>query len=207
MTPRTQFLDLVRRRTPKYSKKRAPLTEQLTKLFEHDVLLTEALDTSSLQGIKFAIIGGHGLNLHGISRMTHDIDLMMEPANFEKAKMMLGGGQHTNLDSPRPDRPISGISFQTHQGFIYDLIWIDQPWAYEAIQNTKTTGAGPILRIPYMLMSKLWAGRGMQDDTDITNLIKQANEQEVEQTKELVRQYLPSDSEDFDQMIEIAHLM
>lgn len=200
---RKRFLDLLARRAPKY-RRSAPSAQRLDDIFEHRNMLTTALNLSGLSGIPFAIVGGHAINLHGINRMTQDVDLMVAPIHWDAARAALGGGVASAMESPRPARPIRGVSFTGHDS-IYDLIWVDE-WSAGALEHAIQTTKGPALSGPYLVLSKLWAGRGEQDDTDVIGILRALDAEQLTETTRLVARHVPDDRDDLEQMIEISRL-
>lgn len=59
---------------------------------------------------------------------------------------------------------------------------------------------------PYLVLTKLWAGRGEQDDTDIISILRVMTPEDKAKTAELVRRHIGEDIEDFDQMIAISEM-
>lgn len=81
---RKRFMDLLVTRAPKY-RRFTPSSKRLDDIFEHRNMLTTALNLRGLAGIPFAVIGGHAINLHGINRITQDVDLMIAPRRWDAA--------------------------------------------------------------------------------------------------------------------------
>ena len=203
---RLKFLNFLKQRQSKYVRK-ITLREQLDKIMDRQIVMTESVEEiikQPLQGIKYAIIGGHAINIHGTNRMTQDIDILINPTDWEQVVSRLGG-EITQLQSPRPDRPINAISVNSGRAII-DLIWIDQPWAEEALAQAISTRHGNVISKPYLVLTKLWAGRGEQDDTDIISILRVMTPEDKAKTAELVRRHIGEDIEDFDQMIAISEM-
>ena len=206
---RQKLLALFSRRKPNYMKPRN-ISERVDRILAGNSILTESLEglvggRLDPHGIEYGIFGGHAVTIHGHPRMTHDIDLLAKPKDWDTIVKLLGGQEVNKLDIPRPSRPIDGVTFESGQAHI-DLIWINQPWATDALRQTMASKFGKVIDRPWLVLTKLWSSRGEQDDTDIIQVIKGMDAAQVILTKKLVAKYFQADIDDFDQMVEIAKL-
>lgn len=64
--------------------------------------ISEALQS---YGVKYVLVGGLAINFHGRPRMTHDIDLLIDPSpeNLEKVKAALSFLPDNAIQEVRPD--------------------------------------------------------------------------------------------------------
>lgn len=158
----------------------------------------EALDaiTKKLSDIGYAVIGGHAVTLHGNPRMTEDIDILVDRADAERAARALGGRRRTPL-------AIGGYSVRV-KGVPVDIVAVDQPWVQAALDSARSTAHGKVISKPYLVLMKLWAMRGEQDDTDVISVLRGMSRAERKATRELVERHLPAEADDFDSMVRIA---
>ncbi|MBW2096811.1 MAG: hypothetical protein JRI80_18255 [Deltaproteobacteria bacterium] len=171
------------------------VTERIDRALNKQIVLTESLHeiTSNIK-TPYAIIGGHAVTIHGHPRTTQDIDLLTLDANAV--------AQELNGTNPQP-MAIGGITVNVN-GVEVDIIQPEQPWAADAIEQAVDTQYGRVVSKPYLVLTKLWASRGEQDDTDIIYTLRTMNEEEIALTKNLIAVYFPAYVDDVDSMIEIA---
>ena len=151
-----------------------------------------------LKGVDYALIGGHAVTIHGHPRTTEDIDLLVRPEDAGRITEMLGGVRSKPLS-------IGGFSIRVN-GVPVDVIAPRQPWVNPAIEAVKQTRYGKVISKPFLVLTKLWATRGEQDDTDILYVLRAMNSQEKQQTRTLVFRFLPNDVDDLESMLALATL-
>lgn len=151
-----------------------------------------------LAGIDYALIGGHAVTIHGHPRTTEDVDILARASDVERISSALGGIH------PRP-LAIGGLSIRV-RGVPVDLVAPRQPWVDAAIDAAKRTRYGKVISKPYLVLTKLWAGRGEQDDTDILYVLRTMNSREIAQSRTLILHYLPNEAEDLESMLALAAL-
>ena len=191
--PRQKFLQMLKNRTTKYSNTypNKPPTKIVTVAYA-----TGVLAKLQLQNIPYAILGGQALALHGYNRTTQDIDVLVNPNDIPAIIQSLNIQRTTPLT-------IGGVAGFLPDGTEIDLVSPNVAWLGEAISNAQNSAGGRVITKPYVVLAKLWASRGAQEDVDIIQMIKRMNDTELQQTKTLIQQYLPNDSEDLEQLIEM----
>ena len=152
----------------------------------------------ALVGVGYALIGGHAVTIHGHPRTTEDIDLLARPEDVGRISEMLGGMRARPL-------AIGGLSIKV-RGIPVDIVAPRQPWVAGAVDSAIRTRYGKVISKPYLVLTKLWAGRGEQDDTDILYVLRAMNAREKEQTRTLILHYLPNEAEDLESMLALAAL-
>lgn len=197
---RKRLLRVFEARAPKYG--RIPKARQRAKA--KTVLCRpvpiESLDaiTQLLSDIDYAVIGGHAVTLHGNPRMTEDIDILVDHNDAERVAHALGGQRRTPL-------AIGGYSVRV-KSVPVDIVAVDQPWVQAALDSAQTTSHGKVVSKPYLVLMKLWAMRGEQDDTDVISVLRGMSRIERKTTRALVMQYLPAEMDDFNSMARIAEM-
>ena len=151
-----------------------------------------------LRGVDYALIGGHAVTIHGHPRTTEDIDLLARPDDVGRITEMLEGIRLRPL-------AIGGVSIKV-KGVPVDVIAPRQPWVGPALEAAQKTRYGKVISKPFLVLTKLWAGRGEQDDTDILYVLRAMNSREKEQTRTLIMHFLPNEAEDLESMLALARL-
>lgn len=196
---RRLFLELVKRRASKYKGRRKTIIERkIDKLLNHDHVLIESVaDVTKHLDVPYAIVGGHAIAIHGNPRMTEDIDIITKPEFVSKIVKILGLEVSEKLT-------IGGVAATTPSGIEIDIIAPGFDWVDGLLANADDSKYGKVVSKPYLIVTKIWASRGTQDDADIINTMKKMNDEEKETALKLVNSYFPNASEDVESMIEIS---
>lgn len=75
-------------------------------------------------GVKYVLVGGLAINFHGLPRMTHDIDLLIDPSleNIERIKKALAFLQDNAVQEVGPDDLQKYIVVRVADEIVIDLI-------------------------------------------------------------------------------------
>ena len=187
---RKQLLNLLKRRATK----RNDSTRHSDRNVKAVGLEEIAFIRSKLSGIPHALIGGQAISSYIKPRSTLDVDFLINPGDVDAAVKALGGVNATPLT-------IGGVSVKVGNIDV-DLIAPDTSWVGEAISSA----SGGLISKPYLVITKLWASRGEQDDADIIGLVKTMSSKEIKSTKDLISTHMPDQIDDFDQMVEISKI-
>jgi hypothetical protein len=151
--------------------------------------------------IPHALIGAGAMAAHGVSRSTFDVDLLVtDPTVLSEAFWVSCVAEGTAIDVRRGDvdDPLAGVvRFRANGERTLDLVVGRFAWQRDllvrAIQVAAGDGLVPVVRIPDLILLKLYAG-GPQDAWDITQLL--ALEGAIETVAEVERSLarLPSES-------------
>jgi hypothetical protein len=144
----------------------------------------------------YALIGGHAVTIHGHPRTTEDIDILVRPADVARIVAALAAS------TPHP-LAIGGVSVKV-KGVAVDVVAPAYRWVGPAIEAAGDSPYGRVISKPYLVLMKLWAARGEQDDTDILYVLKQMGPRERQVTRSLVRRHLPADVDDLDSMLALS---
>lgn len=160
------------------------------------VVLLESLQQllSPIFDIPHAIVGGHAVAIHGYPRTTQDIDVLTTPENVEKIVKRL------NFVETQPIT-LGGISGRLASGAEIDILSPAKPWVKQAISNAIITPQGKVISPPFLVLMKLWASRGAQDDADMLHVLKKMTSEQLDQTMTLIKHYLPNEVEDLEQLV------
>jgi len=197
---RKKFLELVKKRAPVYRGRDQTIIERkIDKMLGHEhVLLESVQDVTKNIKVPYALVGGHAVSIHGTPRMTEDIDLITSQDHVDEIVSTL------KIDV-KSDLTIGGVAGTTPDGFEIDVIAPDQPWVGGLLSNAENSKHGLVVSKPYLVLTKIWASRGTQDDADIINIISKMTDEEKSQTKQLVDKYFSNMLDDIESMIEIAN--
>ena len=145
----------------------------------------------SIEGIDFVVVGGVAVNLHGIPRMTYDIDLMtlLEKENIQKIvnKLVTLGYSPRAPVAPEDlandearetwvrEKNMKAFSFYSPNQPIGEIdLLIDSPIPYEIVKKRAEmfeigSVKVPVISIPDLIELKLRSGR-RQDLSDVEHL-------------------------------------
>ncbi len=190
---RKMFIRLVRNRSSKYK------GIKFKDILESRLLIESVFDI--LKNIKspYAIIGGHAVAIHGYPRLTDDLDLLVNSNDINDIIKDLELIYLGPLN-------IGGVTTKTKFGTVIDLVSLNKPWVSDAISSANKTKYGMVVSRPFLMLLKMEASRNIQDDTDITKILGFMNDKEINESKNLIKEYLPDMIDDFNQMIEISKL-
>jgi len=164
------------------------------------VKLSSVKDVLRLLPVPHALIGGHAVSILGHPRTTSDIDVLVSPSDLEDAVQALEsqGGERGAVLS------IGGVTVRMPSGEDVDIVSPGEPWVQDAVSGAASTPHGMVATRPWIVLMKMWASRGLQEDTDMVYMIKAMSPEERRETRRMFRRWLPSDIEDLDQMIGLA---
>jgi predicted nucleotidyltransferase len=145
------------------------------------------------KGVRYVVVGGIALNLHGVPRATADLDIAvaLENENLEKiveAMMELGFkprlpvtpqefSNPLNLEKWKKEKNMKVFTFwNPHKPYEEVDILISNPIKFEELEKTREVVKAkgieiPIISIDYLIKLKEFAGR-KQDESDIEALKK-----------------------------------
>jgi len=187
---RGKLFELIKSRSAKYAARVKPYTGRIVKV-------AGVRDVTQLLSIPYVVVGGHALAMHGHSRATDDVDILVNPSDVQQAMTDLGG-------KPMGVITIGGQAITMPDGLEVDLLAPSEPWVAQAVASGVETQHGRVISKPYLVLMKLWASRGAQEDMDMMVMLKSMTPVELKLTKGLVRQFLPNDVADLKNMLDYA---
>jgi hypothetical protein len=151
---------------------------------------------------QFVIVGGVATRLYMPERMTLDLDILVKA---EEARLVYQDLIEANSQKIG-ELTIPGSQWQLEDGTLLDVLEGKDDWAHTAIQHPNSSPDGlPIIRLPYLVLMKLLAGRS-QDLADISRMLGGATEVQLINVKQVIGQYLPSALEDIGSLIILGKL-
>ncbi|MFP4133943.1 MAG: hypothetical protein ACLFTJ_07315 [Halothece sp.] len=157
---------------------------------------------SIIKRVPFVIVGGVATRLYMPERMTVDLNILIktEDASLAYEDLAEAGSQKQN------DLSIAGSEWTLSDGTSLDVLEVDEAWAVSAIASPNYAPDGsPVIALPYLVLMKLLAGRS-QDLADISRMLGGATQQEIQEVREVIEQYLPSAIEDLESLITLGKL-
>jgi hypothetical protein len=160
--------------------------------------------TSILAGVPWAITGAAGTRLYMPERMTRDLDILVskDDSLLVQQRFDEAGAEYKGALS------IGGRSWSLTNGFPVDVIESDEAWVVDALRaarhNLDPQGM-PVLPLEYQVLMKFRASR-VQDLADISRMLGQATDDQLEATRNVFTQWAPKDMDDLESLIALGRL-
>lgn len=155
-----------------------------------------------VQQAPFVVVGGIATRLYMPERMTLDLDILVlaEDAPSIYEDLARSGGQR------KGELSIDRSQWQLEDGTALDVTQSNANWAKEAIANPNYAADGlPIIALPYLVIMKLTASR-TQDLADVSRMLGNATDSELQEVRRAIEVYLPSALEDLESLISLGRL-
>jgi hypothetical protein len=84
------------------------------------------------------------------------------------------------------------------------VVFGNHPWLKEALDHPARDRAGyPVVKLPYLILLKM-AAQQAQDWADVSRMLGWASDTDLDEVREVVKQYMPEDVEDLESLIFIG---
>ncbi len=157
-----------------------------------------------LAGIRWAATGAAAARLYMPERMTNDLDILIDKADSGRVKHeLLSAGAQL-----RGELSIGGTAWTLKEGFPLDIIERSDEWvgpALDEAQGNLDPQGMPVLSLPYQVLMKFQASR-VQDLADITRMLAQASDAQLDATRRLFKDVLPKDMEDLESLLILGRM-
>ena len=157
-----------------------------------------------LDPFPWAIVGAVAARFYMPERSTRGVDIAIwheDAAAVRKCLRAAGFSYHDEL-------PIGGSSWYTPDGLPLDVVELRDDWARQALEgargNRDPQGL-PILPLPYLVLMKFSAGR-LQDMADLSRMLGQATEPELDRVRALFSRFRADDTQDLESLIHLGRL-
>jgi len=150
----------------------------------------------------FVVVGGVATRLYAPERATDDLDVLILADTAEEfaRALTLGGAKH--MGSPT----IGGSHWTLPGGAALDVLESGEDWAREAIDHPQNGPDGlPVISMPYLVLMKIQASRGI-DIGDLGRMLGAADDAALNETRGVIRRYLPDGVEDLESLIFLGKL-
>jgi hypothetical protein len=152
--------------------------------------------------IPWLVTGGVATRLYMPERSTNDIDVIIRRSDCQKAWSRFreaGFSVASALDAPY----FVARAIETPE---VDVICADLPWLEHALLNPRRDAANlPIIDLPYLILMKLRANRGV-DIGDMTRMLGLASDEDLDRVHAAVTRYSPQDVDDLNALILLGRM-
>jgi hypothetical protein len=163
-------------------------------------LLSDVSRQLTTRGVRHALIGAGALAVHGVSRSTFDLDLLVtDPAVLAAGSWSaLGAGVAVDTRRGDADDPLAGVVRLSMPGErSVDVVVGRHAWQAEALARAQVTSLGavelPVVAPADLVLLKLFAG-GPQDAWDVEQLLAAADRVAIAGAVEAQLHRLPADA-------------
>lgn len=198
---RTAYLDIMRRRIRPGSGSSLELLQSRGSFPMPDL-------NPLLPGVRYVVVGGTATSLYMPMRTTKDVDILVSELQAPATEQALrrAGASLIGPLSIAGSLGLRGTSWRLRDGSELDVLVSGQAWVTEALAHPNLDAAGlPIVVLPYLVLLKLDASRGM-DIGDLSRMLGGANDAALGEVRTVVRKYLPDAPEDLESLIELGRL-
>jgi hypothetical protein len=161
--------------------------------------------TPVLAGIPWAVVGAVATRHYMPERVTRDIDVAVTAADAKLARLQLAEAGF----SYRGELSIGRAQWISPDGQEVDIIEGTESWWPQALQEAQANydlQGLPILPLPYLVLMKFQAGR-LQDLADLSRMLGQASQSQLEKVRALFNHYAgPDDLDDLESLIALGQL-
>ncbi|HQE92403.1 MAG TPA: hypothetical protein PLH19_13405 [Anaerolineae bacterium] len=155
-----------------------------------------------LQDIPWLMVGGVATRAYMPERATQDLDILIRRTDGDAVWEKLQAAGYTRVS----ELAIPGFIARSPENVELDILYGDEAWLDEALQNPETDAAGyPVIGLPYLVLMKLASAR-TQDMADLARMLGLAAETHLTQVRDTVRRYIPEALEDLEALIYLGRL-
>jgi hypothetical protein len=159
-------------------------------------------DLRDLIDVPYAIVGGVATRLYMPERMTDDLDILIHSSQAERAYAQLAQQKIKRIG----ELSIGGTSWELPDLTVLDIISSDRPWVATALQHPRMSpDLQPVIDLPYLVLMKLEASR-TNDLSDISRMLGQASDRELDEVRRVIERYDPNGLEDLESLILLGKL-
>jgi hypothetical protein len=160
--------------------------------------------TDTLGEIPWATVGAVATRHYMPERATVDLDVLVEraTASVVRERLRQKGFQYSG------ELSVGGSTWTAPDGTGVDVLESDESWVSDALEQARGNRdlqALPVLPLPYFVLMKLRSGRA-QDIADITRMLGQANDAQLQAVREVIGRLEPSAEEDVESMVTLGRM-
>lgn len=151
--------------------------------------------------VPYVIVGGVATRLYMPERMTLDLDILIHRGQADRLYQELK--EKATLIG---ELSIGGTSWQLPDQTVLDILTDDRAWVSQALAQPQIAPDGqPVIDLPYLVLMKLAASR-TTDISDISRMLGQANDQDLERVRSVISVYDYQSLEDLESLIQLGKL-
>jgi hypothetical protein len=143
----------------------------------------QVTDLRSIITEDYVIVGGVATRLYMPERMTDDLAILIHLSNSQKVYDSLIENQAKEIGS----LSIGGTSWELSDGTVLDIIVSDRAWVKSALLYPKQSPDD-------------------QPVIDISRMLGQANDAEIDEVRRIIKVYDPNSLEDLESLIQLGKL-
>lgn len=167
--------------------------------YARKVLAGDYVDFSKVKSIverlgikEYAVVGGQASIMYGARRTTVDIDILASRKTIEETLSILGS-------NPQP-MTIGGYTVEL-DGIDVDLLhWNDPDWLEPLLDAAIVENGLRVVSRPWLMLLKLLASRDI-DIADVQAILRGMDDNEINDARRVIKQYAPSELDDFESFI------
>ncbi len=159
-----------------------------------------------LQPIHWAVIGGVATRMYMPERVTDDFDVAISSADAAEVRRRLKAAGYKY--EGELGAGVRGSMWVDKDDLDIDVVEGQEEWWPAALAQAQSNRDGqglPVLPLPYLVLIKLKANRG-QDIVDASRMMGGADEQMLNQVRDIIARYSPEDVEDIESLIYMGKL-
>lgn len=195
---RARILDIARRR-------QKPGTGSSHEFLRRRTAMKQWPDlTGVLREIPWATVGAVATRHYMPERATVDLDVLVARATAAavRERLQQSGFQYSG------ELSVGGSTWTAPDGTGVDVLESDETWVSDALeqsQKNRDLQGLPVLPLPYFILMKLRSGRA-QDVADITRMLGQADDEQLEAVRDVIGRLEPGAAEDVESMVTLGRL-
>jgi hypothetical protein len=162
----------------------------------------QVTDLRSIIKVPYVIIGGVATRLYMPERMTDDLGILIHEDRAEQAYLDLTEGEAKRMG----DLSTGGASWELPDKTILDIITSDRSWVTTALLYPRIgVDDRPVISLPFLVLMKLEASR-TTDISDISRMLGQASDVDLEEVRKIVEMYDPNSLKDLESLIQLGKI-
>ena len=152
-------------------------------------------DLRTILSVPFVVMGGVATRLYAPERMTDNLDVLIEEKWAAKLAEELRSAGCCDVNQ-----------WQLPSGVRLRVLKSREEWAAEAIRQPTIGPDGlPVISLPYLILMKLRASRGI-DIGDLTRILGAASEDDLDKSRAVIVAYQEDAVEDLESLIALGRL-
>jgi hypothetical protein len=162
----------------------------------------QVTDLREIIQVPYVIVGDVATRLYMPERMTDDLDILIHEEEALQAYQNLTDRQAKKMG----DLSIGGTSWELPDKTILDIITSQQAWVVQALLQPRIGADGqPVISLPYLVLMKLAASR-TTDISDISRMLGQASDLELDDVRKTIEKYDRNSLEDLESLIQLGKI-
>ena len=162
----------------------------------------QVTDLRKIIQVPYVIVGGVATRLYMPERMTDDLDILIHEEQAPQAYQNLSEQQAKKMG----DLSIGGTSWELPDKTVLDIITSQQAWVVQALLHPRIGADGqPVISLPYLVLMKLAASR-TTDISDISRMLGQASDLELDEVRKTIEKYDLNSLEDLESLIQLGKI-